>query len=548
MAPKTALVVSSRRRPTLLETLERVRVEGGQVKLDFINDLQNRARELRSFRWQAPSTQSRQDRHLYLYLELIKTLEDLDDDTPHAAVHDHAFPQDHEKLYEYLETYLVLCFKTTKPRSKYGAAEIAWGTLTKFRLSMLFWVPRIYAQLKRAAPTNSAVFNRMTTTMRGLHAQDRTTVTPIFATPKTHLGLTELRQLIESDMMRTACIANAEQHHLAWCLGRYLALRPGLIGAEGYNGPGNTRHKPHLVWRDVKLQRDPNGKGRLTAIITINYWKQTLDADTNQNQYGPKTFTLVSPPNPDQLIFSVPHRLLVIALRRGILVDYDNIDDLIDGDRFNITIRDDQLEEPILYASAPRGLTLDTSKPLNANALTEYIRQRGRALGYPFPITFYSIRRRTATDLAITYGKDLAREVMGHSAESRTLETSYLDLRQGFNATAAGLRMNLGAFGQDATIGGSSSLSANTLDPARVLRTQGEALNVTILLSDPMITRITGAAFGIRHIESWSILILKSKLERTLSNLQLIARSLHKQPYSMMKSCDTLGILNWLQA
>ncbi|KEQ67642.1 uncharacterized protein M437DRAFT_36615 [Aureobasidium melanogenum CBS 110374] len=485
MAPKAALLVPSKRKASIRETLEKVRFEGGQVKFDFIENLETRARELRTFRWQAPATQNRQDRHIYLYLEMIRTLEGLPEDMSHVDIHPHAFPQDHEKLFQYLEMFLILCFKTTQPRSNYGVAEIAWGTLATFRASMLYWVARIYGQLKRDPPTNTAAFNRMTTTMNGLNVQDRSSVDPIFATVKTHVGLTEIRQLIESDMMRTACIENAEQHHLAWCLGRFLALRPASIGAESFTGPGNTRHQPHLVWRDVVLQRDPSDKGRFTAVITIRHWKHTRDADADRS--GPKTYTLVSPPA-DQLIFSVPHRLLVIALRRGILLDYNTIEDLLAGDLANITIRDDQLDEPIFYASGPRGLELDTSKPLNAHALTDYIRERGKTLGYPHPITFYSIRRRAATDLSVNYSKDLSREVMNHTTDSRTLETSYLDIRQGFNPTAAGLGIQLGAFGHDPAISGPSSLAVNTLDPARLLRTQGEALNLVtreLMASDP---------------------------------------------------------------
>jgi hypothetical protein len=484
MAPKTALLVPSTRRTSVREAIERVRFEDGQVKFDTIHDLQSKARELRSFRWQAPATQARQDRHLFLYLETIRSFENLPEEMSHAELHKHAFPEDHEKLFEYLSWFLIFSFKTTKPRSIYGTPEIAWGTLATIRGSMLYWIARIYGQLNRNPPSNTAAANAMSTVMNGLNVRERTTVDPIFATVKTHLGLTEIRQLIECDMMRTACIANAEQHHLAWCLGRFLALRPASIGAETFTGPGNTRRQPHLVWRDVILRRDTE-KGRFSAIITIRHWKHTRDADADRS--GPKTYTLVSPPA-DQLIFSVPHRLLVIAVRRGILVNYTTMDELLAGTHLNITVRDDHLDEPILYASAPRGLQLDTTKPLNAIGLTDYIRERGKILGYPHPITFYSIRRRAATDLSVMYGKELSREVMGRTSDSRTLETSYLDIRQSFNPTAAGLGMPLGAFGQDTAISGPSSLAVNTLDPTRLLRTQGEALNIVtreLMAQDP---------------------------------------------------------------
>jgi hypothetical protein len=312
--------------------------------------------------------------------------------------------------------------------------------------------------------------------MNGLNVKERQVVNPLFPDPKTYLGFTEIRQLIENDMMRTASIEVAEQHHLAWCLARYLALRPGSIGAESYSGPNNKRHDAHLTWRDLDIQRDGTEKGRFKVIITIRFWKQSRDPDAARVE--PKTYTIVSPPNPDQIIFSVPHRLLVIALRRGLLVDYTNINDLFAGDKLNILVRDDQLDEPVLYAAAHRGLGLDTTKPLNAHGLTDYIRERGKVLGYAHPISFYSIRRRAATDLTVNYGADVAREIMGHSADSRTLETAYLNMRLSFNPTAAGFGLPLDPMGQDTSISGPSDLSSTALDAHRVLRTQGEALNV----------------------------------------------------------------------
>lgn len=59
------------------------------------------------------------------------------------------------------------------------------------------------------------------------------------------------------------------------------------------------------------------------------------------------------------------------------------------------------------------------TEPLQSHALTDYIADRGRSIGFEHPITFYSIRRRAATDLALRYGNDVAREVLNHAPDSR---------------------------------------------------------------------------------------------------------------------------------
>lgn len=64
---------------------------------------------------------------------------------------------------------------------------------------------------------------------------------------------------------------------------------------------------------------------------------------------------------------------------------------------------------------------------MSSVALSEYLRERGQRIGYNRTITFYSLRRRTATDFTLLLGADHARRLLGHGPNTRTLERYYLN-------------------------------------------------------------------------------------------------------------------------
>ncbi|KPA40182.1 hypothetical protein FLAG1_06929 [Fusarium langsethiae] len=78
-------------------------------------------------------------------------------------------------------------------------------------------------------------------------------------------------------------------------------------------------------------------------------------------------------------------------------------------------------------AGKPRNFEL-CDKVVTIIALSEHFKLRGSKIGYPGAINFYSIRRRAANDLTREIGRDAARSIMNHNAESRVLEKYYLDL------------------------------------------------------------------------------------------------------------------------
>lgn len=49
-------------------------------------------------------------------------------------------------------------------------------------------------------------------------------------TAKPFVGLEELRQLIDHELISNRCAELSEEHQLAWCIGRVTAVRPGSIG------------------------------------------------------------------------------------------------------------------------------------------------------------------------------------------------------------------------------------------------------------------------------------------------------------------------------
>ena len=56
----------------------------------------------------------------------------------------------------------------------------------------------------------------------------------------------------------------------------------------------------------------------------------------------------------DTVFLSVPHRLLAIALRRGLLKSYRTVDELFEGNTRQIAVKDEHLDSPILLGAKLR--------------------------------------------------------------------------------------------------------------------------------------------------------------------------------------------------
>ncbi|KAF4974714.1 hypothetical protein FZEAL_8423 [Fusarium zealandicum] len=140
-----------------------------------------------------------------------------------------------------------------------------------------------------------------------------------------------------------------------------------------------------------------------------------------------------------------PHRLLTIAIRRGVLKDIQTLDDPFSGRQRFITIKPEFLNKPILSRTPKIGLIQD--------------------------IQFYSLRRKTAEDLRLALGPDLARAIMAHDPKSVVLEK--------FNTTDRTALVNLTAIAlgeEDRHSGFDQSLALTKLNDYQ-LRQMGPALN-----------------------------------------------------------------------
>lgn len=78
-------------------------------------------------------------------------------------------------------------------------------------------------------------------------------------------------------------------------------------------------------------------------------------------------------------------------------------------------------------ASANRGRRTVKNTPVRSTELTAYLRCRGGLLGHSHLTTFQTIRRQFGTDIMRVPGPDLSRLIMGHNADSRTLDKDYLN-------------------------------------------------------------------------------------------------------------------------
>lgn len=154
------------------------------------------------------------------------------------------------------------------------------------------------------------------------------------------IGLAELRQLIDIDMITTPEISVAELHHLAWCIGRVCAVRPGSLARSDHR-PVDAPEKPFLTWGDIELSRGSED-GKFTAKITIRNLKTNYkDPEKARNKgSAPSELKCIikSPQVVSNLIFSIPHRLLVIAIRRGILAGIQTLDQLLSSELQYITV------------------------------------------------------------------------------------------------------------------------------------------------------------------------------------------------------------------
>lgn len=372
---------------------------------------------------------------------------------------------------------------------------------------MLFWVERIFRLRRRSAggaglvPDLGELFKDMTETMRFLQenfSKGDNPNNPNTSKAKSSVGLPELRQLIDYEMYHNICIENSEQHQVAWCIGRMVAVRPGSLGPSHLG-----RNKP-LMWKDVGFTTgDIPGQFDVSIEFPNIAIKARHNNESSAGSSRSLRITITSPTDPDSLVFSVPHRLLVIAIRRGIL------------------------------DSISKGTSLNRSQPLTAPQLTDYLSTRGLALGYPQPITWYSLRRKAATDLTRRVGADQARIILGHTYESRTLERFYLDLAPTMDLSRIQTErpINAGGISADLFKANSWTPAVARLDREAVSRTRGVALAAYTNMLIRLDTDFPTDASDEELKQYRKVMTRRAKKEITAREMDLLKRNMTREEF-----------------
>lgn len=404
----------------------------------------------------------------------------MDDDTTPEELDLVAFPSDKEKdgsfqaLTTQLQMFMVWVVPQSTPRSM-SDEVVGYSMMLHYRSALMLWTVRKFQKRSEAPPPSRVLFNALTQAMRIIahKMQMKLKRTP---KSKSYLGLPEIIQLIDLDTRGTANIALAEGHHLAWLLGRCCALRPGAIGTT----PIDVRDKqipfPFLRFGNFSVTRGP--PGHFDVVLEIRNLKITSERVAEETGYHTKAvkFYIKSPQNQHNLMLSIPHRFLVLALRRGALEDYTTVNDLLAGDKREIRIKKEFLDRPVVVAGSPRGLDVLMDQPASAHALSNYLSLHGQRGGYSEPISFYSIRRRAGTDFANPIGPESARQLMCHEPDARTLEKFFLEkmtiLDVSSLAFGEGHRARVDEMQLD-----SSRLALSKLPPAKVAEMYGKELN-----------------------------------------------------------------------
>lgn len=303
--------------------------------------------------------------------------------------------------------------------TKYRDDRITYNSASTVRDHLLFWVSRVYRKRGGARPEHQILLQETTEALRSAAEEFQLKAA---STPKAYIGLAEIRFLMDREMRYAASVEVSECHSLAWAIARVTALRPGSLGAPRPDTVLDpSTDQSFLIWRDVQLKRLAD-VGSYMLRLKIRTWK----GNPGIANVG-RTFNLSTPTKSSNLIFSIPHRLIVIGLRRGVFEDFTDLDGLLSGTHVFLKIKDDFLDKPVLIRPVGNGYQTNPDLPMYANTLSSYLQRCGRRAGFAEAITFYSIRRRTATNLARVFGNDTAREIMGHVPTSSTLERYYIE-------------------------------------------------------------------------------------------------------------------------
>lgn len=184
-------------------------------------------------------------------------------------------------------------------------------------------------------------------------------------------------------MYTTSAADVAQQHHLAWLLGFVCGVRPGSIGTS------RLRKEQFLQWKDITITRiGPSTSMNFKAKVRFRWLKGYRDEVRKE-----LVFTCHGPMSAEDVMYSIPHRLLGIALRRGLLKDYTSLSDLLGDNKKSIQFIPDAMEFPVICAVEPKGANIIRERPATCDAISAYVQRRALDYGLPAGITHYAWRR-----------------------------------------------------------------------------------------------------------------------------------------------------------
>ena len=160
------------------------------------------------------------------------------------------------------------------------------------------------------------------------------------------IKVAQLRRIVALDTVSAVFYPFAEIQHVVWSIAIATGLRPSSFGGKPKSPQAASTQPPHLIWSDIEFRRiRTQTAGHFTVRLNI----RNLKGVTRVCSSAPEEliFNLETPAKASNLALSVPHRLLVIALRRGAL-ELETLDELIDGQLMLIKVKNEFLDMPVL--------------------------------------------------------------------------------------------------------------------------------------------------------------------------------------------------------
>ncbi|EME43751.1 hypothetical protein DOTSEDRAFT_23880 [Dothistroma septosporum NZE10] len=355
-----------------------------------------KVRESYAYDYAATSTQNRRNLHLSEYTSIVKSV-------AHEANEDVDDWEDRlwnpQYLQDNLHSYIIFISQALQPRA-FESKSIRFNTLVQRRQSMMYWV-------MQHSDANFSIKNLWQGSNRALHMAFRDFNSTTAPVPKLYASKQDICNLIEFVTYADGNVAMSQQMVIAWLLGFVCGVRPGTI-AEA-----KLRSGQYLRWEDIILKRTPTGN--LEAIITFKWLKGWRD-----ERLKPLRFTCTGPSFAEDVMYSIPHRLLALAFRHGYVKDFEDVDELFASSKTKINFKPDIQKRPVICAAKSKGLDIIVNRPAGSQALTNYLQRQAIKFGLSPNVTFYMWRRKAGTNVGRFLGADKARGLLGHEMNAKT--------------------------------------------------------------------------------------------------------------------------------